>query len=186
MGFEFIQSEQSDGVLTITMDDALTRNAIGDEMAVEIRSELERLEADPQLRVLILTGQDPAFCSGANVKRMGRSLEAEEPPSMDIHSEDPWGVLERHWEGKAAEGHQPLDGPRGIALRLHQLQKPSIAAVNGFAMGLGMGLALSCDIRIASDQARFSEAFIRNGLIPADGSSWQLPRLVGISNTLLL
>jgi enoyl-CoA hydratase/carnithine racemase len=73
-----------------------------------------------------------------------------------------------------------------VPIRLHQLEKPSIAAVNGYAMGLGMGIALSCDIRIASENARFSETFIRRGLIPADGSCWQLPRMIGLGNTLLL
>ena len=75
-------------------------------------------------------------------------------------------------------------GP-AIVRKLWNLQKPTIAAVNGAAYGLGCGLALSCDIRIASEAARFSEAFVRNGLIPADGSAWQLPRLIGMSNTLL-
>ena len=75
---------------------------------------------------------------------------------------------------------------RYLPLRIFNLQKPTIAAVNGYAMGIGMGLALSCDIRIASEEAKMSEAFIRSGLIPADGSCWQLPRMIGLSNTLLL
>ena len=67
------------------------------------------------------------------------------------------------------------------------MQKPTIAAVNGYAMGLGMGIALSCDIRIASENATlFRRTFIRRGLIPADGSCWQLPRMIGISNTFIL
>jgi enoyl-CoA hydratase/carnithine racemase len=74
-------------------------------------------------------------------------------------------------------------GPEIVRV-LHNLQKPSIAAVNGAAYGLGCGIALACDIRIASRAARFSEAFIRNGLIPADGSTWQLPKLIGMANTL--
>ena len=73
-----------------------------------------------------------------------------------------------------------------IPLRIHKLQKPSVAAVNGHAMGVGMGVALACDIRYAAEKAVFSEAFSRMGLIPGDGSSWQLPRLIGMSNTLLL
>ena len=73
-----------------------------------------------------------------------------------------------------------------VPLRIHKLQKPSIAAVNGHAMGVGMGVALACDIRYAAEKAVFSEAFSRMGLIPGDGSSWQLPRLIGLSNTLLL
>ena len=73
-----------------------------------------------------------------------------------------------------------------MVLRLHELQKPSIAAVNGHAVGAGMGLALACDIRIAAEKAMFSEAFVLRGLVPADGSCWQLPRLIGYSNTLML
>jgi 2-(1,2-epoxy-1,2-dihydrophenyl)acetyl-CoA isomerase len=79
-----------------------------------------------------------------------------------------------------------MDIVRMLTVRLHRLQKPSIAAVNGHAIGLGMGISLSCDLRFASDSAQFSEAFIRNGLIPADGSSWHLPRLIGLGNTLRL
>jgi 2-(1,2-epoxy-1,2-dihydrophenyl)acetyl-CoA isomerase len=74
-------------------------------------------------------------------------------------------------------------GP-AIVRQLHNLQKPSIAAVNGHAYGLGCGIALSCDLRVAGHSARFNEAFIRNGLVPADGSCWQLPRLVGMANAL--
>ena len=73
-----------------------------------------------------------------------------------------------------------------MVMRLQELQKPTIAAVNGHAIGAGMGLALACDIRIAAERAIFSEAFARMGLIPADGSCWNLPRLIGVSNTLLL
>ena len=74
----------------------------------------------------------------------------------------------------------------GVPLRVSSVRKPTIAAVNGYAIGVGMGIALSCDIRIASDRAEFAEAFTRMGLVPGDGSCWQLPRLIGLSNTLLL
>ena len=73
-----------------------------------------------------------------------------------------------------------------VVLRIHELQKPSIAAVNGHAMGVGCGLALACDIRFAGEKAQFSEAFVQRGLIPGDGSCWQLPRLIGYSNALML
>ena len=189
MPYQFIDARESDGVLIVTMDDPPTRNAIGDEMAGEINQELDRLEASPDLRTVVITGRDPSFCSGANVKRMddaNRSRTAESPLPGD---RSPWEVLATAWEELGAPGPaaaSSVDGVRFVPLRLHQLQKPSIAAVNGYAMGLGMGIALSCDIRIASENARMSETFIRRGLIPADGSCWQLPRMIGLGNTMLL
>ena len=184
MPYEFIDTQEVGGVLVITMDDAPTRNAIGDEMAAEINAEIDRLEASSTLRALVLTGRDPSFCSGANVKRMNQANEErDESPIPD--DQTPWEYLDSEWEA-AASGESYMDGVRFLPLTLHNMQKPTIAAVNGYAMGLGMGIALSCDIRIASENARFSETFIRRGLIPADGSCWQLPRMIGISNTFIL
>jgi enoyl-CoA hydratase/carnithine racemase len=171
------------------MDDPTTRNAIGGEMSMEINGELDRLESDPNLRAVVLTGRDPSFCSGANVKRMDASVQerskvAEEPIPTDMTA---WEYLDRQWARQAESSEsEGADNIRFLPLRLHNLQKPSIAAVNGYAMGLGLGIALSCDIRLLSDKARLSETFIRRGLIPADGSCWQLPRMVGLGNTLLM
>ena len=189
MAYQFIDTQELDGVLVITMDDPPTRNAIGDEMAEEINEELDRLEASPHLRAVTLTGRDPSFCSGANVKRMddANRNRTDEPALPDDRSA--WSVLDEEWKNlDVAEpaGSEEIDGVRFVPLRLHRLQKPSIAAVNGYAMGLGMGIALSCDIRIASNNARMSETFIRRGLIPADGSCWQLPRMIGLGNTMML
>jgi len=187
MSYEFIDTQEIDGVLVITMDDPPTRNAIGDEMAGEINQELDRLEGSDHLRTVVLTGRDPSFCSGANVKRMddaNRARSAEEALPEDRKA---WDVLNDAWDDLGEpDPAEEIDGVRFVPLRLHELQKPSIAAVNGYAMGLGMGIALSCDIRIASENARMSETFIRRGLIPADGSCWQLPRMIGLGNTMLL
>ena len=189
MTYQFIDTQELDGVLVITMDDPPTRNAIGDEMAGEINQEFDRLEASSDLRAVVLTGRDPSFCSGANVKRMddANRARADEPPLPADSTA--WEALDEEWKqlGETdADGSEEIDGVRFVPLRLHRLQKPSIAAVNGYAMGLGMGIALSCDIRIASENARMSETFIRRGLIPADGSCWQLPRMIGLGNTMLL
>ncbi len=182
MAYQFIEVEQKEGILTISLTDPRTRNALGDEMGNEIFAELDRFENDPECRVLVLTGKDPAFCSGANVRFFDKSIKAQEEQTAKVEPQPrPWEQIDpRH--DRTAE----VSGVRSLPLRINKLQKPSIAAVNGHAYGIGMGLALSCDIRIASDKARFSEAFIRNGLIPADGSCWQLPRLIGLSNTLLM
>ena len=186
MAHEFIHVEEDGGVLVITMDDARTRNALGAEMSEEINQELDRLETDPDLRVLVLTGKDPAFCSGANVRWFDQNIRDREQQREQAASEPPppsaWERMEARWTPSVAQS----DRSRFLPLRLYNLQKPSIAMVNGYAMGIGMGMSISCDIRIASDKAGFSEAFIRNGLIPADGSCWQLPRMIGLGNTLLL
>ena len=185
MEHQFIDAEDTDGVLVVTMDDPPTRNAIGEAMAREIGVELDRLESDPSLRALVITGRDPSFCSGANVRQMDQSNREQGDEASVPADLSPWTTLEQRWSERS-DGADGIDGTRAVALRLHRLQKPSIAAVNGYAMGLGMGIALSCDIRIASDRARFSETFIRRGLIPADGSCWQLPRMIGLGATLML
>ena len=187
MSYEFIDTQEIDGVLIITMDDPPTRNAIGDEMAGEINQELDRLEGSDHLRTVVLTGRDPSFCSGANVKRMDDANRARSEEAALPADRKPWDVLNDAWDDLGEPGpEEEIDGVCFVPLRLHELQKPSIAAVNGYAMGLGMGIALSCDIRIASENARMSETFIRRGLIPADGSCWQLPRMIGLGNTMML
>ena len=186
---KYIEVEETGGVLLLTMDDPPTRNAIGDEMAAEINQELDRLESDADLRTLVITGRDPSFCSGANVKRMNAANQETASEATIPADLRPGELLEQKWREQsdgAGQGRAPIEGTRAVALRLHKLEKPSIASVNGHAMGLGMGIALSCDIRIASEKASFSETFIRRGLIPADGSCWQLPRMIGLGNTLLL
>ena len=188
MRSNFINSETEGGVLVLTMNDPKTRNAIGEEMMGELNQELDRLESDPMLRVVVLTGMDPAFCSGANVKDMGRENESSDKQPLP-EDRSPWDVLQEQWDIQATRTRRPQDeieGVRAFPLKLHNLQKPSIAAVNGAAIGLGMGIALSCDIRLASQKAKFSEMFVRRGLIPADGSCWQLPRMIGLGNTFML
>ncbi len=182
MGYQFITVEKAEGVLVVTMHDPRTRNALGPEMAGEMFQEMDRFERDPDDRVLVLTGTEPSFCSGANVKRFGQDIREREVEEPDI-SILPWGKMEARLGTR-----EQLDGTAAseLPLRIHELQKPSIAAVNGHAVGVGMGLALACDIRLASEGAIFSEAFVRMGLIPGDGSCWQLPRLIGLGNTFLL
>ena len=184
MAYEFIQTENRDGVLIVTMHDPPTRNALGPDMANELIAELDRFEDDAACRVLLLTGTEPSFCSGANVRGFNQQIRdreqtTEEPDPL------PWGKMESRFANRAASVALGGQASR-VPLRIHKLQKPSVAAVNGHAMGVGMGVALACDIRYASEKAVFSEAFSRMGLIPGDGSCWQLPRLIGMSNTLLL
>ena len=184
---QYIHAEDMDGVFVVTMDDARTRNSLGPDMSAQLHRALDRFESDPGLRVLVLTGRDPAFCSGANVRGFQRSNEEREQPSAaEPPPITPWQRMDPRQSPRLRSAEAQASRGQFMPWRLWQLQKPTIAAVNGFAYGVGAGLALCCDIRFASDRAVFSEAFVRMGLVPGDGSSWQLPRLIGLSNTLLL
>ena len=182
MSDEFVKIENDKGVLILTLHDPATRNAINPDMAREFFEALDRFEDDPELRVLLLTGTEPSFCSGANVRGFSSSIQARAERG-ETDALRPWGSMEARYAKKFdAESSRAPE----MVLRLQEQQKPTIAAVNGHAVGAGMGLALACDIRLAAEKATFSEAFVRMGLIPADGSCWNLPRLIGVSNTLLL
>ena len=186
MAYEFIKTENRGGVFVITMHDPPTRNALGPQMADELMECLDLFEDDQLARVVLLTGTEPSFCSGANVRGFNQRIQDREAGSVDSEVGSlPWGKMESKY---ASRGQKVALGGQAsrIPLRIHKLQKPSIAAVNGHAIGVGMGVALACDIRYTSESAVFSEAFSRMGLIPGDGSCWQLPRLIGMSNTLLL
>ncbi len=187
MAYEFIQTVNREGVFIVTMHDPPTRNALGPQMADELIECLDNFEDDSSARVLLLTGTEPSFCSGANVRGFNQQIQDREAGKADVGEPDPlpWGKMESQY---ASRGQKVALGGQAsrIPLRIHKLQKPSIAAVNGHAIGVGMGVALACDIRYAAEKAVFSEAFSRMGLIPGDGSCWQLPRLIGMSNTLLI
>ena len=186
MSNEYLIVEREEGVLTLTLHDPPTRNALGPEMVEALNAELDAFDRNLDDRVLLLTGAEPSFCSGANVRRFNQSIEegsTEAAPPPASGGSSPWDSLEAEM-GKPRDV-DPSSGAL-MPLRLHRLQKPSIAAVNGYAIGVGMGLALACDVRLASEKAVFSEAFVRMGLVPGDGSCWQLPRLIGLSHTFLL
>ena len=184
MPFEKIISETTpEGVLILTMNDPDTLNALGEPLMPELESEVDRFAADGDLRALVITGAGRAFSSGANVRGFQRRINDADAAAEDAPEPrpTPWEQLDPDYT--ARETLQVKTGPP-IVSKLHNLHKPSFAAVNGHAYGLGCGIALSCDIRIAGESARFNEAFIRNGLVPADGSAWQLPKLVGMANAL--
>lgn len=150
---------KEDGIAAVALNRPENRNAFTPEMTDSMRRAIDDAAADDGIRVLTLTGSGNSFCSGADVRAL-----AERASKGDRH------------DGRIM--------PMGLLL--HKFPKPVIAAVNGIAAGGGFDLALSCDIRIASDRARFAEVFIRRGLIPATGGTFFLPRLVGIDWACLL
>jgi 2-(1,2-epoxy-1,2-dihydrophenyl)acetyl-CoA isomerase len=145
------------GVATIVLNRADKLNAFAGDMRDRLLDALDRV-ARGSARVLIVTGAGRAFCSGGDVRYMA---------SM------------RGREDGAEELGRLLDAGAHVIRRLASLPIPTLAAVNGAAAGAGMNLALACDVRIASDQASFTESFIRIGLHPDWGGTWFLPRLVG-------
>ena len=157
--------EITEGVGVITLNRPEKFNAMSREMLLDLGRILEEAGADETVKTLVLTGTGKAFCTGGDL--VGH-------PSFE--KEDPGAVLRKQyvWEGN----HLPVV--------LQKMEKPVIAAVNGIAAGAGMDLALACDIRMVSDQAKFTEIFVRAGLMNDMGGSWTLPRIVGLGKALEL
>ncbi len=158
MAYQSLQYTVEEQVATLTFDRPQTLNALTDELLAELGDALKQAERDRDVRVVILTGRGRGFCSGQDLKSFGEG-------DRDIADH-----LDRYYH--------PL------IRRLANLEKPTIAMINGVAAGAGMSLAVACDIRIAAEGARFSQAFVRIGLVPDSGSSYFLPRLIGYSRAL--
>ena len=161
----FLDYAQDGAVVTLTMNAPEVRNALTGNTAVdEFVAACARINADASVRVMILTAAGTVFSSGGNVKDMKRFTGDEVSPEAI-----------RAWY---------RSGIQRLPLALQSLEVPSIAAVNGAAVGAGCDLACMCDMRIASSLASFAESFIRVGLIPGDGGAWLLPRVVGLSRAM--
>lgn len=153
----------SDGVGTILLNRPERKNAFTLEMIDQWAEAIVSARTDPDVRVLVLTGAGDAFCSGVD---------------LDDFNSDDKEVLD-HKTVLAERVHK-------VALALEDMDKPVLAAVNGVAVGAGMDMALMCDIRFVSESARFSEGYVRVGLVPGDGGCYFLPRLVGTAKALEL
>jgi enoyl-CoA hydratase/carnithine racemase len=168
MSYEFITSEQGDdGIVIVTINDPDARNAVNWVMNKELVAECDRIEADPAARVVIVTGAGKIFCSGGNIKRMTAQGKSLKPPNPTMREE--------------MFPHEA--DMRGVVVALRRLTKPVIAAVNGPAIGSGLGIAAGCDIRIASSSARFGWVFLRRGIVPDDASLALMPQILGYSRT---
>ena len=146
--------EVSDGIATLTLNNPQERNSMTADMVSEIVAAMNAAESDPNVRVVIVTGTPPAFCAGAN---LGNLAEATRESLLGIY------------EGFLRVARSPL---------------PTIAAVNGAAVGAGMNLALGCDVRIAARSARFDSRFLQLGLHPGGGNTWMQLRIAGMQTTM--
>lgn len=159
----FLEYHQDGGVAVVTMNRPDQRNALTDySQFEEFVSLCQRMRDDLSVRAVILTGRGPAFCAGGNIKAM------RERSGM--------------FSGSPAQlRNNYRNGIQRIPLALYHLEIPTIAAINGPAIGAGCDLACMCDIRIASESATFAESFVKLGIIPGDGGAWLLQRVVGSS-----
>lgn len=154
-----LRTDLADGILTITLDRPEKMNAFTTQMGQELGAALDRADADDAVRVVVFTGAGKGFCAGADISDGG---------SVGAGS------------GMERKGLPP----GGIGQRLFESRKPLIAAINGAAMGVGVTMTLPMDFRICSDNAKFGFIFTRRGLVPEAGSSWFLPRIVGLPKAL--
>lgn len=160
----FVTWAQEGPVVTLTLNAPERRNAISSfEDCEAVVAACRRAAADETVRCVILTGADPAFCAGGDVKGMRERT----------------GIMAAGSPAQLRENYRR--GIQRIPLALWELEVPTIAAVNGPAIGAGLDLACMCDMRIASEKAVFAESFVRVGIIPGDGGAWLLPRAVGLS-----
>jgi len=156
MAYESIIYKKEAGVAYITFNNPKQMNSLSDQMLTEISQALDEAGKDPEVKVIVLTGSGRAFCSGAN---LGHHI-FKATSSIEVRAA--MALFQK------------------IPLQLRNTLKPIIASVNGAAVGAGANLALSCDIIIASDQARFGQVFVNVGVHPDSGGIHFLPRAVGI------
>jgi enoyl-CoA hydratase/carnithine racemase len=148
-----VRLEMVDGVAIVTLDRPERRNAFGDGMGAALAEAYRRCDADDGVRAVVLTGAPPAFCAGAD---LGAGDATFAPPEGEFSA-------------------------AGVAMPAWRVRKPVVAAVNGHALGIGLTLALQCDIRIMASDARYGVVQVRRGVLGDAYSHWVLPRLVGIS-----
>jgi len=160
MAFAEIGYEVADRVATVTLQRPEKLNAVTATMIDELCAAFDAADADDVVRAVIVTGAGRAFCAGADLSAGGRTFDAAA-------------------RGRAESPEEHEDGGGRVALRIFDLTKPVIAAINGPAVGFGVTLTLPMDVRLASTAARLGFVFTRRGVVPEACSTWFLPRLVG-------
>ena len=161
MTTEFIELTVTHGIATLTLNRPEKRNAMSDDMRTEFIAALEHVSAEKSIRALVLTGNGKGFCAGGDISGMERRMKA---PAGEI----------------AFNGWHRQQRVHYTQTLLHTMPKPTIAAVNGAASGLGADTALACDFIIANEWANFSWSYIHRGIIPDGGGMYFLPRRVGL------
>jgi 2-(1,2-epoxy-1,2-dihydrophenyl)acetyl-CoA isomerase len=160
-----LRYELNDHILTITLDREESRNAYSDAMVDSIVRALDEAEADHEVRCVVFTGAGQTFSAGGDVKLMQEHAGMFEGDAVRLRSNYVRGI-------------------QRIPRRLARFEKPTIAAINGPAIGAGLDLACMCDLRIAANGARLGSTFVKLGLIPGDGGAYLLARIIGFPRAL--
>ena len=174
MNYQEILYDVSERIATITLNRPDKLNAWTAQMDKDVRAAIAAAEADDGVRVIVLTGAGKGFCAGADMSLL-QGLTSGLPTDAEA-------ALGHHTSGPVKDSVRP-DFQRKYSY-FPSLQKPVIGALNGHAVGLGLILALYCDLRFASTEAKFGTAFARRGLIAEYGVAWMLPRLIGPANAM--
>src|SRR5882724_4749127 len=154
MAYQFLKYSVADGIATIALNRPEVYNALNDEITFELQDAIKAVGKDQSVRVVVLTGEGKAFCSGQDLKAGAAQGK-------------------RSFLDSLSKRYNPL------ILGMRNLPKPIVCKLNGVAAGAGCSIALACDIIVASDEATLIEVFINIGLVPDSGSSFFLPRLIG-------
>ena len=154
--------EEKNNICLITLNREDTRNALTPDVINELVNILENVDKNQNISCAILTGAGKSFSSGGNLHEINEMTGKEKMSQREIENWYRYGIQK-------------------IPSTFNKIDVPVIAAVNGHAIGAGNDLCTMCDIRIASEEAKFSESFLRIGIIPGDGGSWFLPKIIGLS-----
>ncbi|MGB3068373.1 MAG: crotonase/enoyl-CoA hydratase family protein [Ottowia sp.] len=158
----FLLYDQHEHIVTLTMNQPDKRNPLtGNTAADEFTDAAARIGADSRVRAVVITGAGSAFSAGGDIRVMQQQAGPDVLPTT---------IREDYRRGV-----------QRIPVALFNLEVPVIAAINGPAIGAGLDLACMCDLRIASEQAKFAESFVKLGIIPGDGGAWLLPRVLGMA-----
>lgn len=176
MEFKTITLQKEEGIATITLNRPDVLNAASEEMAMELVDAVDHVSEDDETRVLVVAAAGRAFCAGGDfnfAKLKGK--ETLTPEDLAI-----WPKTTR----EVRRGKIPPKAQKHVILGLQNLDKPTIAVVNGVAAGFGFDLALACDMRIGSPKAAFVIGYTSAGVAPDSGGTWLMPRVMGVSKTL--
>ena len=202
MEFQTIVLEKLDHIAKVTLNRPERLNAINRQMFEELNVALQDVADDSDVRVVVLTGAGRAFCASADIKEESHGTDRLLGDQTPYQTWEFISATTTASDGKRPSNRRRIrlgsglteriacleirNGPQRITLQLHQMEKPTIAMVNGLAIGDGFDWVLACDIRMGCENTRFMNAFVQMGLVPNTGGAWLYPRSMGANKALEL